>query len=112
LALPFADMLGSLLKSGKGVGADAMLGANGPASITAFAKRYQFQHKQLLSGMRNVRFQITFASDQDAAKKAFKREGTLQVLMSAVRAAGTDPEIQEEAQRTIPLLMDEEEADE
>lgn len=31
--------------------------------------------------------------------------------MTAVRAAGTDPDIQEEAQKTIPLLMDDEEAD-
>lgn len=38
--------------------------------------------------------------------------GALQCLLAAVRAVGANPEIQDEAQKVIPLLMDEDEADE
>lgn len=111
VTLSLSETAGFLIKSRRGVGAEAFLAAGGPGILLSFCKRYQFQPKHLVTGMRNIRYQITCAESSENAAKVFKREGAVPVLMHAIRAAGSDEEVQEESQKVIPLLMDEEEAD-
>ncbi|EZG83075.1 putative mannosyltransferase [Gregarina niphandrodes] len=105
VSLATQEALGGVLK---GPGAQQALELDAPVAIVNFTKRSKFQANSLLQGLVNIRYQIVNA---EGALPIFKREGTLPVVLAAVRAHGANAKVREEAGRVIPLLMDMAEAE-
>lgn len=116
VSLTISEAVQALVKAGttggQGLGTNSWIEAGGSGLMTKFCKRNQFVAKNLVSGMRCIRFMISCAADKDALLKEFKGHGTLQILIAAVRAAGNNQEVRDESNLTLPMLMDDAEAEE